>query len=1131
MKKQKLKAEKSKIKIYIIFTMILFISITLVKASIIDNSADADFSDPLEQCCIETNSGAQCQVVNPSECKSGKATGTKTCEQVTECKIGCCIDTSERTCSPQSLFSKCNLDNELIRWDNNNDCSEVSECIAGCCILGEKVEYITEGRCRKRTMEKGLIFNFKEGVEKTECLAIANSQELGACVLENKNCVFETIAECAEQKGTFNESLLCSNENLDTLCEKQYSIQCVEGKDEIYWFDSCGNRENIYDSDKDKSYNKGEILSKEDSCGFDKNNAGSKNCGNCNYDKGSICSSTEFGETSVDEGDFTCRNLDCGDIDRDYRENGESWCDYDGSVKFGTDVVGSRHWVKKCIDGKVEVEGCKDYRTEVCIQENTFVSFGKDGVVRKSSATCTPNRWNECMKISVNDYSNMAEGEAAMTDCIENPYCYVGYTSDFPGINEGDKGYPFLCLPNYPPGFNFNDTTSTNKDICGILTTTCDDSWCRTEEWTQQMNEICTSFGDCGLWPNIKGIVPPDPNIILNGESISMPYRLFIKTYANPKLAKAIGAVFSFGEFAKIAIDGGDMLMILNFFKAKNKEIIVFGPGEGRQTIPPTKAGWPDVPITACHPELDVESCAQYIGSGSGGSEVSFSCRPWRPPKIGGIVGGCEKCNEDPDKPCTQYRCSSIGRTCIILNDNLENPVCVQSVDDKQAPDIFKGKIENHYSFENPIPNEEIDIEYEERSDRCVPEFTTIQFSLKTNEYAQCKWDFEEKDSYDEMSEYFNEGEDFAKEHELNFSMPSIWTFENEGELLGDLKTWFANTKIHVRCQDHHANGRDYIVNLCVNSAPDIDVPEILNYNPESGSYFAYGENEKDLTIYLNEPAECKYSNDPEIDYDSMSNSMDCKTKLNDWKTYGKEIGWPCSTTLTGLIEDENIFYIKCKDKPWVKTQADITKYEERNVNTDDFEYILYNSESKLKIESVSPQNEITVRTAPVSVDLEVITSGGMDNGKSICYYSKRKDSLGFQLGAENSNIHSTTLSILEEGEKIIWIKCEDEAGNIDSENSTLNIKFDNEAPIIVRAFQEGGNLKLITNEEAKCYYDFTNCDFDLENASSMTTAFDKTHFAEWNLGKTYHVKCEDILGTSSSGCAMIIEPSKLELK
>ena len=44
---------------------------------------------------------------------------------------------------------------------------------------------------------------------------------------------------------------------------------------------------------------------------------------------------------------------------------------------------------------------------------------------------------------------------------------------------------------------------------------------------------------------------------------------------------------------------------------------------------------------------------------------VTYECLPWEAPSGG---KSCEKCNADPFKPCTEYRCKALGQACQLLN-------------------------------------------------------------------------------------------------------------------------------------------------------------------------------------------------------------------------------------------------------------------------------------------------------------------------------------------------------------------------------------------------------------------------------------------------------------------------------
>jgi len=110
----------------------------------------------------------------------------------------------------------------------------------------------------------GLQTNFRTDLtNELVCIASTMSDVKGACVYEedfSKTCQFITKKECSELNagnGTeFYEGVLCSAETLGTDCGPSKETTCVDGRDEVFFTDSCGNLANIYDSSKinDKEY-------------------------------------------------------------------------------------------------------------------------------------------------------------------------------------------------------------------------------------------------------------------------------------------------------------------------------------------------------------------------------------------------------------------------------------------------------------------------------------------------------------------------------------------------------------------------------------------------------------------------------------------------------------------------------------------------------------------------------------------------------------------------------------------------------------------------------------------------------------------------------------------------------------
>ncbi|MEK6878185.1 MAG: hypothetical protein AABY22_01180, partial [Nanoarchaeota archaeon] len=430
------------------------------------------------------------------------------CGDTSQCQIGTCIDEDEGVCSPGATKGVCEANGGKWNPDAN---ANILECRKGCCILGDNVQYTTEARCDKLSLVYGSLEedNFKQVSNELECLALAPdlALESGACVLSSGNCKFTTLQNCAKLNGDFTSGLLCSHVDLNTICKKQDHVDCVEGKDEIYWFDSCGNRENIYSSDKEQSFNDGNILSKDQSCNPNSANADSSTCGNCNYLLGSKCSASTI--KKINDGNFICKDLSCdasADTGGEKRENGESWCAYDSYIGDGKDTVGSRHWKRVCIDGGIQVEPCADYRGEICVQSDVDVGNGE----KISNAACVINRAIECVDYNKNK-------KTMEKNCKENSDCVLTKVNV-------DDGFKFeICTAKYPRGFQLEEPdareSSSAQQLCSLANQKCTviyekkfSGWkciencdCETKKFSEEMNNLCIALGDCGSYVNFIG--------------------------------------------------------------------------------------------------------------------------------------------------------------------------------------------------------------------------------------------------------------------------------------------------------------------------------------------------------------------------------------------------------------------------------------------------------------------------------------------------------------------------------------------------------------------------------------------------------------------------------------------------
>jgi len=466
------------------------------------------------KCCEKTISGGTCvDVLDSSQCVAGANLAPSSCSATSFCKLGCCVDEEEGTYDknvPQALCHGV--------WKDDANCN-VAGADFGCCVVGDRTYYLTERACELKTERRGngSVVDWSFGKNEAQCLASATYQETGACVLENKgvrNCKFSTRSECIGLSGEFNQGYLCTSKILNTTCEKTKETTCVDGKDEVYFVDSCGNPANIYDSLKIEDDFYWEIISyKEESCNADLGNANSETCGNCDRYLGGICSSADEDNFDVEYGDFYCKDLSCTYKGVNYK-NGESWCVYDGKIGNGDDVVGSRHWKYVCSQGEIQVEPCADFRNEICVQSDSAID---DGIFR--SASCRVNGWQNCIN------ANMGEGGCSGFDC------------ELSKVNVDTKFQFDVCTPKYP--------AKASEDVCNLASTKCDvlyvkepkglfggsGEWecvencnCEKAIFTQQLNDVCRKLGDCGGYVNIEGVYTDAGYNVVNAPKVSNSY-------------------------------------------------------------------------------------------------------------------------------------------------------------------------------------------------------------------------------------------------------------------------------------------------------------------------------------------------------------------------------------------------------------------------------------------------------------------------------------------------------------------------------------------------------------------------------------------------------------------------------
>ena len=1074
-------------------------------------------------CCPETSDGAICQDIDSSETDNcAVSTLPSSCENVGSCQPGCCIDSEEGLCSPRSTEAECAfLGGE---WRDQESCL-FRECKKNCCILGDEVRYVTDKRCEKLSADYGVEKDFRQLSGEIECLALSASQRDGACLFSSGACQRLTEKSCLEKGGEFSGGHLCTSEELNTSCQPTNQTTCFEGKDGVYFLDSCGNPANIYDSSKvnNEEYWE-EIISSENSCNSDSGNINSASCGNCDRYRGSECANKEEtgSEISLDYGNNYCMDLNCneapdvvdaqGDVLKTKdRINGESWCVYDSQIGEGLDTVGSRHWKYYCQDGEVVVEGCADYRQEICVERRGDIQ-GRN----LSVAECKTNDWRNCIGYNSDEELSKSEREKM---CSDNEECYWSETQI------GDSALE-LCAPKYPSGFKFwekreGDKKTEAEKICSYANQTCRvvfvcgdcevNCHCLTDEFTEGMNNLCMSMGDCGAGVNVMGKLTKGGYTIRHGKKIGEEY---IKELISLKNVLPLNKIIFYNHTQSTR----GYNLERNHLTHGDADGSQFGMWRG------DKPGWRKYVDT-------VFFILSWIWGGWSGDcdvdriDVKYTCLSWQPPVNN---QSCELCNNNSLKSCTEYRCKSLGAGCRLINKNSHNPTCIKTKNDSIPPKLSPGKILEGFKFKDSVKGDE-KFSITQENGECIPEFTPVNFTLETDEYAQCKIAFNHTNRYEDMQEYFGDSNLFLKEHPDEIFMPSLESLKISN-VRGNIKESFGNLKFFVRCQDVNGNKniKEYGVDFCIRTGEDLTAARPIKFQPPSESYLKYGKNETNLTVTLNEPAECRYGLEDK-NYSSMENNLVCNTNLENHSS----IGWECKTRLRelGKISENQIkYYIKCKDQPWFK---ETINESQRNINTESFQYIIKKSASELEIHSITPENEKEIEAGftPYPVTLSVRTTGGAENGKSFCELKMSGSQDYSPFAKTSSNKHEQLFDQLVDEKYKIFVRCEDVAGNVAEGKTEFEVELDNEPPKVIRAFNQGDSLKIVTNEEAKCYYNLYRCNFDIDSNSShsMSTGFSKEHRTD-SSNRKYYIKCEDMWGRSNDGCAMIASPIDIGL-
>jgi len=421
----------------------------------------------------------------------------------------------------------------------------------------------------------------------------------------------------------------------------------------------------------------------------------------------------------------------------------------------------------------------------------------------------------------------------------------------------------------------------------------------------------------------------------------------------------------------------------------------------------------------------------------------------------------------------------------------------------------------------------------------CIPPYTNLTLGFKTDEPATCKVDVERKNNFSELGFYMDEGGSFVYNHSLflpSSAFPSASAMNDSGISIDGDKDYF----FYFICKDFNGNENrgNFVMQFCTDMGPDETAPYIKGTNYLQESYIMYNQSSAYLEVYTDEPATCRWDY-RDVEYDDMNNNMEwCSSDASDFLNPDTLV-YGCKGILNGLkSEKTNIYYIKCKDQPWLEGTDEAHK---RNANRESYILALTGT-YPLVIDQLTVNNQpnnsvIMDSTDVVEVELDVVTSGGVNGeGESRCQYGLNGTYYDFYNGGNfNYSYINTQKLYLSDGEYNYPIRCFDIAGNIAESSISFTVERDSSAPKVVRVYHEEGKLKLITDEPADCVYaEFIGCGFNFEDGTPMQNSESNLdHFIDWESDGDIFVKCRDKYGnqpTVENGeyqCTIVVRGSE----
>lgn len=1165
-------------KIKALFQIFLVISLSIfssLQISAIDNpqtttnTQTTTTSNPYG-CCQTTNHGDTCVYTTQNNCNENFLEETQ-CEDSPACNTGCCVidgqcanTVSTQTCQSQggTYFG--------------TSCSEVSTCTQGCCQIGENYFLSTAIQCttlsEQNNIERENVAFLSDVTDEVSCTQQRLNQDQGCCIEQNGICTSTTREQCGEQnfqENTCSSIPLCG-------CEKHASKQCFE--EDVYWIDSCGNKE---EKAQDCDYSSGTLCSQEP--------------------EGAQCISIDC-ETTLDK--KTLWGDDVRDGDGVARKNGESWCEYDGAVGLGRDLVGSRHYRHLCLNGKEIVEPCRDYREELCIEGQIAFDDGTE----LNQARCIPNNWDECTTTcnSAKGITNYNQREAALADdqycCEDNEKTCFWQSADQQAIQEL-SGTPELCGED-EEGNPIPCTTShatSNEGVCLPLIPPGGVFWNTDDEDTQQpssdLQEVCEpATQSCTIYFHKDITTGYSWSIAGNGqcllpEKFILPAQASCNTYADCGVKYNVAGELGTGAY-DCSSDDGDCMGSIHGHDYQLEGLdwnSLFGGRSAYSKAAPLNVGRINTNNAvlqniqyadyAAIGVLVAAGALGYVFAGSIPAGIAFAT------SLGGLIGTSAAAAATTAVPVaatvgTVAGAASVSEVAIGVVGTAVATAAPAAGAGSLLTSIGAGLAALCPSIIGCVIAAVV-----------IAVLTVISIVSDTDKFTitnTCNaWEAPRGGDNCELCRdqevYETLGYDTCSEYRCkSLGTACSYLQENEGSIRSPcVETNINDVSAPIITADPTVLSEGYRISQSTRGYEIL--PQVPAYYP-----LTFG-------ILTNEAARCRISETVGEDYENMT--------VDFGDSYFSQTH---QTTALPVPSTQNEFYIRCEDVNGNQNEADYLikftggdepdltppliletsinngasasvgttpfsislnepascKYDTNETN---YESMKKNFQCSQNIDTRSPLARYSCDTSltvmqgennyniackdnsgninieplvfaligspPLTIDsiqpngtidtnkvtIEVLTSGGNANGFSKCSYSV-SGKIG-QFENTESNVHTTPLPQLSRGTHTLTITCKDEL-NTASLNTILNLLNDDTPPEFKNFYTEGSLLTITTDEIATCEYSLTT--FNYGEGTKFETTNDERHSTTLTQ-TTYHIICQD--GEGNTGEEVIIIP------